>query len=128
MQEYLDLVGDSEWGPLTVGGVDGVNGGKGGKVPNGLRFHVLDVWIDGLETVLEAADEEALNEALKPVERLAKEGKMKVLRGRAKTVLVDERLKTWMGDDQGGDVQDIGGDMSEEQAETSDGEWEGFGA
>lgn len=61
-----------------------------GKVPDGLRYHVLDVWVDA---VLECDDSESEDKGLlEPVQAVAKGGKTKVLRGRAKAVLDDERL------------------------------------
>ena len=123
MQAYLLLIGDSEWGPLTVGGVDGVHGGRGGKVPDGLRYHVLDVWVDGLESVAGEMDQENLEQLLGPVRRLANEGKTKVLRQRAKGVLGDERLQKWMAEG-GKDVENI---QPGDQQAGSDEEWGGFG-
>ena len=62
--------------------------GNDEKVPDGLRYHVLDVWVDGL---LEC-DEFVNKGLLEPVQRVTKEGKTKTLRTRAKGVLEDERL------------------------------------
>ena len=71
LEALLSLVGNSEWGPLTVGGVDNVQNGRGGKIPDGLRYHVLDVWIDGLEGVAENIDRKLVVEVMKPVQKLA---------------------------------------------------------
>ena len=103
--------------------MDGVQGGRGGKVPDGLRYHVLDVWVDGLESVAEEMEQGDLEQVLGPVRRLAKEGKTKVLRERAKVVLGDERLHEWIAED-GKDAENIqpGGQRAD-----SDEEWEGFG-
>ena len=70
------------------------------KVPNGLRYHVLDVWVDELEKVEEAWEGklDALESVMKPVERLAKEGKGKVMRQSAKECLEDERIRAWKGE------------------------------
>ncbi len=60
------------------------------KVPDGLRYHVIDVWVDG---IMECEDWNAEKGALlEPMERVAKLGKTKTLRTRAKTVLDDARL------------------------------------
>lgn len=61
---------------------------KDGKVPDGLRYHVLDVWVDAL---LEC-DEWEDKGLLEPVQRVAKEGTTKVLRSHATSTLDDERL------------------------------------
>lgn len=58
------------------------------KVPDGLRYHVLDVWVDAL---LEC-DDSGKAGLLEPVQRVATEGKTKVLRNHANSVLEDERL------------------------------------
>ena len=65
-----------------------------GRVSDGLRYHVLELWVDELEKV----DEEGkfpLEDIMAPIERLAKEGRTKALRDRAKECLADERLKDW---------------------------------
>jgi ribosomal RNA-processing protein 1 len=70
------------------------------KVPNGLRYHVLDVWVDELEKVEEhwEGKEDTLERILAPVEKLAKEGRGKTVKQSARECLEDERLKAWRGD------------------------------
>ena len=64
------------------------------KVPDGLRFHILDVYLDELEKVDE--DEDApLDILLSPVVAVKEKGLSKELKRRAGGVLADERLKTW---------------------------------
>ena len=71
------------------------------KVPDGLRYHVLDIWVDGM---LECEDSEHRG-MLEPVQRVAKEGKTKALKTRARAALDDSRL---LEDSDGGkDVDDI---------------------
>ena len=82
-----------------------------GKVADGIRYHVLDVWVDGLLGV-EGWEEEVV---MRPIEKLKREGRTKVVRERAEEVLRDERLRE--GEEGGGDVED--GNNNEE--------WEGFG-
>ena len=65
-----------------------------GKVSDGLRYHVLDLWIDELEKV-EGEDKCPLERLMQPMERLSKEGRTKMIRERAKECLADERLKDW---------------------------------
>ena len=125
LQSYLSLIGDSRWGPLTVGGVDDVKDGRGMKVPDGLRYHVLDVWLDGLAGVAETMHEELVREVMKPVQKLAEDGKTKVLRTRAKGVLGDERLAHWLRDDDSGDIATEGLQPREEDDSIGE-EWEGF--
>ena len=99
MAGYLDLVEEL---PLSVGD---------GKVPDGLRYHVLDVWVDGLLEV-EGWEERGL---MRPVGKLAKEGRTKIVRERARGVLGDERLEEGHAE-----RHDVGEDAGEY------GEFEGF--
>lgn len=74
------------------------------RVPNGMRFHVLDLWVDELETlgVLEEGNEEFLESLLEPVRKLAKESPTKAVRKKAKEALGDERLP---GNEKTGEVK-----------------------
>lgn len=83
-----------------------------GKVPDGVRYHVLDVWNDGLVETEGWED----TEVMRPVKRLRAEGRTKVVRERAGEVLGDERLK---GD------QDMGGG-DEEGKDGEEDEFAGF--
>ena len=64
------------------------------RVPNGIRFHVLDLWLDELEKagVLEEENEAVLESLLEPVRKLANESPTKAVRKKAKETLSDERL------------------------------------
>ncbi|KAL8972531.1 MAG: hypothetical protein Q9183_000508, partial [Haloplaca sp. 2 TL-2023] len=89
-----------ELGPLSPGN---------GKVPDGVRYHVLDVWVDELWVVIDEEDEELPEgvgeEVMGPVERLQREGRTKVVKGRARDVLMDERTAQWMTPSIGKDEQ-----------------------
>lgn len=105
-------------------------------VPDGLRYHVLDVYLDELERALgqgsdENEEDEEISEGarevvarlLAPVETVAKESLSKGVRLRAKEVLADERAGRWrskgpVGKDGGG-----GGGSGEEEGED---EWGGL--
>ncbi|KAF2804830.1 nucleolar protein-like protein NOP52 variant [Mytilinidion resinicola] len=66
------------------------------KIPNGLRYHVLDIYVDELDRV--DADREGkmpLEALLAPVRALDMESKTKAVRKSAREVLTDERLKNW---------------------------------
>lgn len=80
-----------------------------GKVPDGVRYHVLDVWVDGL---VETEGWEEV-EVTRPVEKLRTEGRTKVVRERAGEVLRDERLK---GDQDMEDENKEGGESEDEFA------------
>ena len=64
------------------------------RIPNGIRFHVLDLWIDELEKVgvLEEGNERLLESLLEPVRNLTKDSPTKAVRKKAKEALCDERL------------------------------------
>lgn len=79
--EMLSVLGEL---PLNVGDM---------RVPNGLRFHVIDIYVDELERAgaLEAGMV-PLEDLLLPLRRLAKESPTKPVRTKAKEALEDERL------------------------------------
>lgn len=94
------------------------------KVPNGLRYHVLDIWVDELGKVSAQKWEkdpgsETLEVLLQPIEKIKKEGVLKVLRDAAKECLGDETLQSWRG---------IEVQKEDDTSDTSDGEveWGGF--
>lgn len=91
-------------GPLSVGD---------GKVPDGVRYHVLDVWVDGLV----GTDGWEGVQIMEPVERLRREGRTKVLRERARAVLEDERLRG---------VEERIGDGREDDGADEESDFEGF--
>ncbi len=91
------------------------------KIPNGLRYHVLDVWVDELENAEDGWEKEEKRETLEtlvqPIEKLSKEGKLKVLRNAAKECLEDERLMSWRGQTK---------EMPVEDEDEDEVEWGGF--
>ncbi len=98
------------------------------KVPDGLRYHVLDIYVDEMEKALqsmEAGDvQEAVNELLGPVEVLGKEGLSKCVRDRAKKeVLADERVVVWKS----GAVSVTARENRADGNRDGDKEFEGFG-
>jgi len=96
------------WGevPLNVGDQ---------RMPNGIRFHVLDLWVDELERVGclgEDVEEGVLKRLLSPVRMLAKESPTKAVRRKAVEVLADERLP--------------GNEKKPEEEKEDDGGWGGI--
>ena len=104
-------------------------------VPDGLRYHVLDVYVDELERAIGKKEEEegdddgdggeiseetrrAVERLLVPVETMAREGLSKGVRLRAKETLADERVLKWRTKEATG-----GGGGGEEAREH---EWEGL--
>lgn len=114
--------------------------GAGGSVPiphgpDGLRYHIMDLWIDELEKVFEfeevesaGEDEEAtpqrkikgdvpMDLLLRPIETLRVKGMHKPVRTRATEALDDERLVEW-------GVKERKVEKNEDESED---EWGGFG-
>lgn len=98
------------------------------KIPNGLRYHVLDVFVDELEKVSESSansrlkeqSEMPLGKLLEPVAELAKKSPLKPTRERAKNALADDRLKEW---NKAGAPQTLSGAEGEQD---SGSDWSGF--
>ena len=109
---YLDLL-QGVWNSGREDGV-GALSASDGKVPDGIRYHVLDVWVDGL---VETEGWEDAGGIIRPVEILRTEGRTKVVRQRAEEVLRDERLQVTDGG-----VDDNG----EDDGIDEEGEFEGF--
>lgn len=64
------------------------------RIPSGMRFHVIDIYIDELERVgaLESDEGRVLQTLLQPLRRLAEKSPTKPVRTKAKGALGDERL------------------------------------
>ncbi|KAL2048989.1 hypothetical protein ABVK25_010741 [Lepraria finkii] len=106
VEGYLNLVEEM---PLSA---------RDGKVADGVRYHVFDVWVDGL--VGAEGWEGQRGVVMRPVVKLGREGRTKIVRERARAVLEDVRLKESEEDGSGGEAEERGeGD--------EDGEFEGFG-
>lgn len=113
--------------------------------PDGLRYHIMDLWIDELEKVLEFEEQEQDDQGdaeeedgeaaprprkiksdvpmdllLRPIENLRSQGPHKPVRIRAAETLEDERLFEWGFKTRKVDVNE------DEEEEDSEGEWGGF--
>jgi ribosomal RNA-processing protein 1 len=99
--------------------------------PDGLRYHLLDIWIDEIEKVLEFEEGETQDGSsrkvkgqvpmellLRPIEKLRKESPFKPVRTRAAETLNDDRLVQWGFKTR--EVEEEDGDDDSEQ------EWGGF--
>jgi len=88
-----------------------------GKVPNGLRYHVLDIYVEELDRVdTPRCGGLPLDLLLGPLRMIEKESPTKAVKVRAKEALADERLKDWEyvsvgenGDGKSGEEDDEGG-------------------
>lgn len=65
-----------------------------GKIPNGIRFHVLEVYVEELDKV-DTKRTVPLEVVLQPLKSLARGSQTKAIRERASEVLNDERLSDW---------------------------------
>ncbi len=120
MEGYLDLLA-SDVGPLSKGL------GEQRKVPDGIRYHVLDVWVEELrEVVKENEREEKKGEVMMGIVRgLAREGLGKFLRQRAK-----ECVREWEDGRQTNEEADrknkTEGERTGNGSPGDDEEWDGF--
>lgn len=124
---YLALL-QGPVGPLSRGV------GDEAKVPDGLRYHVLDVWVEELVPVLkEGGEEDEVGEVLMDAVRsLGREGRGKTLRKRAKEVVGgwekrndEETPNADSRDEAPGPVAPSPVQVHQPNA-PSDDEWEGF--
>ncbi len=102
----------SDIGPLSRGK------GEERKVPDGMRYHVLDVWVEELRAVVGEKDEGGWGERMMSgVRVLMKEGVGKMLRKRAGECVVE-----WEKSGEGMVEEDAAEELEEEEEE-----WDGFG-
>jgi ribosomal RNA-processing protein 1 len=93
-----------------------------GKVSDGLRYHILDVWVDELEKVDERRTA-PISTVMDLIVQVKAKGRTKVLRQHAGEALDDDRLTDWAN---------AGTQKGEITTETGNGdddndEWEGLG-
>jgi ribosomal RNA-processing protein 1 len=100
-------LGVLEMWPLNVGDV---------KLPNGMRYHVIDIYVDELErmgALEEGKDGEVpLEKLLEPLRKLRLDSPTKAVRMKCKEALEDERLP--------------GNEKAVEETEVVEGEWGGI--
>ncbi|ESZ94759.1 hypothetical protein SBOR_4871 [Sclerotinia borealis F-4128] len=107
------------------------------RTPNGMRFHVIDIWMDELDKlgIIDAAKEseegaEKLERLLEPLRKLGKESLNKIVRKKVKEALADERLPENEKEGSAGEDGEKSGeksdeDMDEDESEKEDG-WGGI--
>lgn len=84
------------------------------RIGNGIRYHVIDIWVDELERIEVLEDgEETLKLLLEPLQTLAKSSPTKDVRRKAKEALADGRLP-------GNEKKEV------EAEEVDDDEWQGI--
>ncbi|KAF8417460.1 hypothetical protein EV426DRAFT_623151 [Tirmania nivea] len=68
------------------------------KVPNGLRYHLIDIYLDEFEKLEPVNSESAgipIGLLIQPYEQLVEESPTKAVRTRSRDMLRDERLEKW---------------------------------
>ncbi|KAF2267069.1 nucleolar protein NOP52 variant [Lojkania enalia] len=70
------------------------------KILNGLRYHVLDIYVDEMEKVCgEDMGDVPVEKLLEPVEKLKREGRDRSVRKSAEECLGDDRVRRWKGEE-----------------------------
>lgn len=117
VQEYVNLI---ENVPLSV---------ESEHAPDGLRYHVMDVWVEELDQV-DAGREDScpVDTLMGPLRKLEKVGQSKVVRQRAREALSDQRLEHWSHPKQ---TEGLQGAVVVEESEgrvqvSQDDDWEGL--
>ncbi|KAL4742935.1 nucleolar protein,Nop52-domain-containing protein [Aspergillus similis] len=129
LQSYLEILSEGPLHPLNFDPSQPKLDEEKGIIPmphgpDGLRYHLLDIYIDELEKVLEFEEsgkpvgEVPAEILLAPIERLKAESPHKPVRVRAAETLADERLVTWGLREQE--------KKEESEEESSEEEWGGF--
>lgn len=107
---YLHLLAE---GPLNP---------KDPKVPGGLRYHVVDVFVEELDKV-DVERNAPVEKLVSPLRRIAKEGLTKALRKKAEEALDDGRLEDWQnahnGEEEEDDDEEDGDEVPKHETETT---------
>ncbi|KAF8440120.1 hypothetical protein BGX38DRAFT_1273177 [Terfezia claveryi] len=108
---YMDILKE---GPLHARNI---------KVPNGLRYHLIDIYLDELEKLEPVDSEESadipIDLLIQPYKQLVEKSPTKVVRTRSRDMLEDERLEKW------GYIKANKSEYEEAQEEGEE-EWAGF--
>lgn len=87
------------------------------RIPNGIRFHVIDIYIDELEKVDEETEAEMpIETLLEPLRAVVRKSPTKIVRNKVKEALEDDRVKAWLGEET----------TEAEEKEEVDDEWGGI--
>lgn len=113
LEQYLEVL---EEVPLNV---------ADGKIPNGIRFHVIDIYVDELDKV-DVDSNAPLDELLSPMRTLGDKSLTKVVRERTKEALADERLQDWKNRNAKQESEDISGGEKNDEAANEEVDFAGF--
>lgn len=98
------------------------------KIPNGLRYHMIDIYVDELDKAdASRAGQLPLDLLMEPLRRLGQDSPTKAIRQRVKEALGDERLKDWNNRESDHEKSASGDRRGDDGAEeANDEEWGGF--
>ena len=66
------------------------------KIPDGLRYHLMDIYVDELDNIDPVKGSEMpLEKILEPIRYLGRQSPNRIVRKRVKTLLDDPRLAEW---------------------------------
>src|ERR1700712_380647 len=109
LDEYMDVLATTPLNPTEK------------RIPNGIRYHVIDIYVDELEKIDEGTEADMPVEILlAPLRTLVKEGPTKIVRERVKEVLDDDRVRAWLGE------ETVAEDATTESLTTENDEWGGI--
>jgi ribosomal RNA-processing protein 1 len=103
LDEYLHVLATTPLNPKEL------------RIPNGLRYHMIDIYVDELEKVEDEEESWPVDKLLAPLQALGKESPTKSIRERVKVALDDERVRVWLGEEVA--AQEEGGDEAEDKDE-----------
>ncbi|KAI9851646.1 MAG: hypothetical protein M1838_003115 [Thelocarpon superellum] len=97
------------------------------KTPDGLRYHVIDIFVTELDHVDTPRSGKApLEILLRPLRELAAKSPTKSVRSRAKEALDDEKLQRWDGPRDSGDAESVVDSPVATGDVAADAEWHGL--
>ena len=108
-KEYLELLREIPLNPRDP------------KVPTGLKFHVVDVYVDELEKV--GDDKAPYEELMSPLVEFGQKAVLKSVRKKVDEALDDGRVKEWLGIEEDDDEELS---EAEEEVDDEDEEFGGF--
>ena len=88
------------------------------RIPNGLRYHVLDIYIDELQAVDDSEDV-PYSMVLEPIKGLSEQSPTETIRKNANDVLLDERLPSF--------AKESASTTTNGHGTRDDDQWDGFG-
>ncbi|KAH0287921.1 nucleolar [Aureobasidium namibiae CBS 147.97] len=111
-KEYLDLLREIPLNPRDA------------KVPTGLKYHVVDVYVDELEKV--GGEKAPYEELMQPLVEFGQKAVLKSVRKKVDEALDDGRVKVWLGIEDEDDDEELS-EADEEVDDDEEDEDEEFG-